>query len=348
MNWEETLDRYGSLIEERLRGYFEKVCDESRTYHPSIEKLYSALKEFVLRKGKRLASCSTLLIYKGYTGEVDDRILRVCVGVELYRHSILIHDDLIDRDDFRRGGKTLHRTFAEKYGDRFGGGTAVFAGDVMYALALQAVLGSGFSSEKMVGVMRLLSEEYSNVNESQVLDLLFEYKEPDVEEWYVMASKRAASLFKTTVLVGAILSDAPDGDFKALEEAAANVGYSFDIQDDIIDTFASREQYGRPPGGDLTQGKKPLYMIYTSKLASQEKLKALEKLVRREHLSPEELESIKTVIRESGALEAARKKSRGHAERAKALIAKTSLSDETKEFFDSFITYVEGSLNWYK
>ena len=74
----------------------------------------------------------------------------------------------------------------------------------------------------------------------------------------------------------------------------------------------------------------------------------LEKLVERKRFSSEELESIKTVIRESGALEAARKKSRGHAERAKALIAKTSLSDETKEFFDSSITYVEGSLNWYK
>ncbi len=348
MNWEKTLDHYGALIEEKLMEYLANASGEAMTYHPFVGELYSALQEFVLRKGKRLASCSTLLTYKGYTGEVNDQILRACGGIELYRHSILIHDDLIDRDDFRRGGKTLHQTFAEKYNDRLGEGTAVFAGNVMYALALRAVLNSGFSAEKSVEVTRLLSEEFHNVNESQVLDLLFEYKEPDLEEWYVMASKRAASLFKTTVLVGAILGDAPRGDFKALEEAAANVGYSFDIQDDIIDTFASQEQYGRSPGWDLARGKKPLHMIYTSKLASQEKLRALKKLVKKGSLSPRDLESIKTVIRGSGALEAVREKSRGHAEKAKALVAKTSLSDETKEFFDSFITYIERSLDWYR
>jgi geranylgeranyl diphosphate synthase type II len=86
------------------------------------------------------------------------------------------------------------------------------------------------------------------VNESQVLDLLFEYKTPDVNEWYVMASKRAASLFKASLLVGAVLADASEKDLRLLGEAAEHIGYCFDIQDDIIDTFASEEQYGRRPG----------------------------------------------------------------------------------------------------
>ena len=181
-----------------------------------------------------------------------------------------------------------------------------------------------------------------------MLDLLFEYKKPDVEEWRAMASTRAAALFRTTILAGAILGEAPEGDLDLLREAAAHVGYAFDIQDDIIDTFASEEQYGRPPGGDLVRGKKPLHVVYAMKLADEEDLKTLRGLVGKRGLTREELEAARRVIRETGALDAAKDESRRHAEAAKELIAKTSMGDETKEFFSSFISYIGQSLDWYK
>ncbi len=347
MGWEKTLDQYGVLIEEKLKDFFEDTIKAARVYHPFIGKVYSNIRDFVLRKGKRLASCSTLLTYKGYTGNINDQILRVCVGIELYRHCILAHDDLIDRDAFRRGGKTLHRLFAEGYDRRMGEGTAIFTGDILYAQALQCLITSGFPQEKLGKVAYLLSEGYSMVNESQILDLLFEYKEPDVDEWYRMASRRATSLFKVTILTGAILGNAPEKDLQVLGEAAVHVGYSFDIQDDIIDTFASREQYGRPPGGDMARGKKPLHMVYTLKLADRRQLETLKEMTNKKHNSQRNLQGIRAIIRECGALEAAKEESRKHAERAKALIAQTGLSGETKGFFSSFISYIEESLDWY-
>jgi len=348
MGWEETLDRYGLLIEEKLRNFFIEAKRAAKTYHPFLGKVYSNMEEFLLRKGKRLASCSTLLTYKGYTGDINNQILKVCVGIELYRHSILVHDDLIDKDELRRGGKTFHRMFSEKDDARLGCGTAAFTGDMMYSLALLSIVNSGFAQEKLGEVLSMLLKGYRNVNESQILDLLFEYKEPDIEEWYVMASKRAACLFETTILVGAILGEAPETDLQLLREAARNMGYSFDIQDDIIDTFASLEQYGRPPGGDLALGKKPLHVIYTLKLAGHGGLDILKSLKRGEQISSESLEMVKGVVRESGGLKAAKEKSRSHAERAKALIAQTGLGDETKEFFASLITYIDKSLDWYR
>jgi len=176
---------------------------------------------------------------------------------------------------------------------------------------------------------------------------LFESEEPNVEEWYIMASKRAASLFKTTILVGASLGNAPETDLHLLGEAAAHLGYSFDIQDDIIDTFASLEQYGRPPGGDLVLGKKPLHVIYTLKRADQNESNMLKSLFGKKHISEESLESIREIVRHSSGLKAAKEKLRGHGEKAMAMIAQTGLNNETKEFFASLITYIEKSLNWY-
>jgi geranylgeranyl diphosphate synthase type I len=351
MSWEKTLDPYGAVIEEHLKTFLDKAVEEAADYHPFIGKVYVDLEEYVLRKGKRLASCSTLLTYKGYSGKVDDRILDVCVGIELYRHAILVHDDLVDMDDQRRGRSTLHKKFTDSYSpynSRFGEGTAVFAGNMAYSLAVRAIMNSGFPEEKVNRVLLLLSEGYRAVNESQILDLIFEYKDVDVDEWRVMAGKRAASLFKVTLLAGAILADATEKDISFLGEAAENMGYSFDIQDDIIDSFAPKEEYGRSPCLDISKNKKPLHVIYALNSEDKTKSEALKCLLGKEFLNMGEIELIRKLLRESGGLDAAKQASRKHAEQAKALINQTSLAEDVKEFFSSFIGYIEESLNWYK
>ena len=127
-----------------------------------------------------------------------------------------------------------------------------------------------------------------------------------------------------------------------------NIGYSFDVQDDIIDTFAHEEQYGRPPCGDIVLGKKPLHVIYSLNSADKEKSKALKSLLGKKSLSRKDIELLRTVIMESGGLEAAKKMSKTHAEDARTLIAQSGLHDNVKGFFSSLIAYVEESLDWYK
>jgi geranylgeranyl pyrophosphate synthase len=351
MSWEKTLDRYGAVIEERLRKVLDEATKEAGDYHPFIGKVYADIEEFVLRKGKRLASCSTLLTYKGYAGEVDERILKVCVGVELYRHAILVHDDLVDLDDSRRGGSTLHKKFMNSYSpydNRFGDGVAVFAGNIVYALAVRALMESGFPEETINMVLRLTSEGYRDVNESQILDLLFEQKDVSVDEWTVMASKRAATLFIVTLLTGAILAGAPEADLQLLSEAAENMGYSFDIQDDIIDSFAKKEEYGRSTCLDISKNKKPLHIIYALNSEDPKKAEALKCLLGKQFLSYGEKDLARQLLRESGGLDAAKQASKKHAQQARDFITQTSLTDDVKEFFSSFIQYIEDSLDWYK
>jgi geranylgeranyl diphosphate synthase, type I len=337
-DWEKTLDKYGLMIEERVSSLLEKETKNATDYHDFIGRLYGDLREYMFRRGKRLASCSTLLAYKGFNGEVDDRILDVCAGIELYRHSILLHDDLVDDDEERRGGSTIHKKYSHEHDIRFGGGLAVFAGNILYALAVKAFSCSGFESGKIVKVLNLLNDAFQAVNESQALDLLFEYKIPDVNEWYVMASKRAACLFEGSLLVGAVLANASEKDLKLLGEAAEHIGYSFDIQDDIIDTFASEEQYGRRPGGDLAKHKKPLHIVYAYAMARQPQLED----------AVQDLDKLRMVLSDCGALEEAKSRSREHADSAKKLISETKMSREAKDFYISFIDYVKESLNWYK
>jgi geranylgeranyl pyrophosphate synthase len=234
------------------------------------------------------------------------------------------------------------------YDSRFGDGAAVFAANIAYALAVRTIMDSGFPEETANRVLRLTSEGYRDVNESQILDLLFEQKDVSVDEWRVMAGKRAASLFKVTLLTGAILADAPETDLSLLEKAAENMGYSFDIQDDIIDSFAKKEEYGRSSCLDISKNKKPLHIIYALNSEDPKKSEALKCLLGKQFLSFGEKDLARKLLRESGGLDAAKQASKKHAQQARNFITQTSLTDDVKEFFNSFIQYIEESLDWYK
>jgi len=344
MDYTDVLDSYGTIIEEDLKSRLDEMVRDGQKYHPFLGDVYDATREFVLRGGKRLSACSTLIVYQGFTGKIDDRIVRVCSGIELYRHSILIHDDIVDAEEKRRGEDTLHKTIAKGFDERFGVASAMFAGNILYALAIECLLESGFEQNRIVDAAKLLAAEFRAVNESQILDMLFEYKDPDVKEWEVMAGRRAASLFKTSMLLGGVLASAPKKDLELLLNAARHIGFAFDIQDDIIDTFATEEQYGRVPCGDIGKRKKPLHVILA--LQKEKRLAAIMQEGR--SLEGVEIKYVQSLIRDCGALDEAKSISREHAGQAEKMIFKTGMNLDAKDFFISFIRFVDESLDWYK
>ena len=347
MDYRETVEDYTKMVDGKLKPYLENLVYEAEKYHPVIRDIYKSVLEYVLRSGKRIASCSMLLTYEGYTGKVDDRILDVAVAVELYRHAILIHDDLADMDELRRGGKSIHKIFVEKRGERFGFSAALFTGNSLSSQALKTIWKTDFDHRLLEKASNLLVDDCCSVNESQILDLYFEYSEPTVDEWRKMASRRAASLFRATMGVGAILGGASEEELKLVKKAATSIGYAFDIQDDIIGSFASEKEYGRPPKGDILLAKKPLHMVYTYQLAEKSKLERLREIFRTRDFDDEKVEYVREVVRSSGGLEKAKEESVKYAEEAIMFLEKTTMSSGVKSLLASLMRFVIGSLNWY-
>ena len=347
MDWMGISKRYNVMIEKDVEKYMAMLRIEAAKYHEFTLKVFDSLSDYSLRKGLRLASIHTIITYTGYDNEVDQNILRICSGIEMYRHCILLHDDIADREDLRRGGLAFQRMF-DGFNEKFGESISIFSGNIAYSLALNAILSTDYSERKRIETLDILNDDFHSVNESQMLDLLFEYKNPSVEEWYLMARKRAASLFRTTVLIGSILGDAPVKDLPILDSAAQNIGFAFDIQDDIIDLFASKEQYGRDPGGDLVRGKKPLHIILAVNMAGEDLVELFNRVRIKGEISSNELETIRTRVSDCGALDKAKERTRFHIDEAQKYLGETSINDDSRRFFESMLRYISSSLDWYK
>ena len=336
---EKKLEDHSRRVELSLSRFFDEVRGRSSDYHPFIGSLYDSISEFTLRGGKRMASFTTALVCEGYGFEDADALATACEAVELYRHSILIHDDLVDGDETRRGLPTINRRYADLRDERLGLGCSVFSGNILFLLSISRVLGSGLTSNGAVAVVGELTRANTEVNESQTLDLYMEGTEADQETWKIMASKRAASLFRATLRIGGVLSGASK-DLSILGKAGEEMGYVFDIQDDIIDTFASSEEYGREPGSDLKSLKRPLHIVLAMKKATARQKAALK--------SPStDLGYIKSILRGTGAVEDAKDIADEHASVALGLIEETGMDEGTKNLFGSLMSYMKESLSWY-
>ena len=336
---EPILERHSGEVERSLQDLWVREIERSREYHPFIRGLYESAREFTLRGGMRIASFTTSMVSRGYGFGGGEPISAVCDAVELYRHSILVHDDLVDGDDLRRGRPTIHREYGEMRDERLGLGTSVFLGNILYSMSIGRILNSTLGCGTASALVSELLRANIEVNESQTLDVYMEGATPDRELWEIMASRRAASLFRATLRMGGILSGAK-GDLDLLGRAGEEMGYVFDIQDDIIDTLASRDDYGREPGSDLRTLKRPIHIIMAMERASPEQ--------RANIGSPDaDLADVRELLSETGALEESRKMADGHRTRALELLSSTEMDRETQDIFCSLMEYIGKSLKWY-
>jgi len=349
---EKILDEYTAKVDKRLKNYLNGLTEELRCYHPFMGLCTDKSMEYILRGGRRIMSCCALLTYEGYTGKIDERILDFCVAIELFRHAETILDDVTDEDEMRRGGRSFHKLFVEGYDERFGNSIAIYCGNILFVQSLELIKNSGINEMTKRRIIELFMESYQSNNKSQILDILFEYTTPTVREWEIMASNRAAPIFGMLMTGGAMLGGAPEDEVDIFMHAGRHIGITFDIQDDIIGTFATEEQYGRPVGGDIILCKKPLHIVYAYELTRGDDFKRLERVMKKgsEKLYPrdERIKIVREIVSKCGALDKAKETAKYHGKKAIELIKSTSIDDRVKDFFTGFIGFVSESLDWYK
>ena len=220
-------------------------------YDRQPASLYDPVKYVLSLGGKRIRPVLMLLSYNLWREHPED-ILMPAIGLETYHNYTLLHDDLMDNADMRRGHETVHR--------RWDANKAILSGDSMLVLAYQRV--SQVPADKLRAVLDLFTVTALEIGEGQEYDMSFETRNDVTEDEYIeMIRLKTSVLLACATKMGAILADAPEEDQERIYRLGEQLGLAFQLQDDLLDVYGDPAVFGKAIGGDITSNKKTYMLI---------------------------------------------------------------------------------------
>jgi geranylgeranyl diphosphate synthase type II len=232
-------------------------------YERKPQSLYNPIRYVLSIGGKRIRPVLMLMAYNLYKDEPETILMPAC-GLETYHNYTLLHDDLMDKADLRRGHETVHK--------RWGANTAILSGDSMLVLAYQRI--AQVPAEKLADVLDCFTQTALEIGEGQEYDMAFETRGDVTEDEYIeMIRLKTSVLLACATKIGALLADAPEGDVENLYKFGEQLGLAFQLQDDLLDVYGDPKVFGKAVGGDIASNKKT-YMLINAYNRADEKQRA--------------------------------------------------------------------------
>lgn len=303
--------------------------DEGRRLNERIQRIVQTVDQEPLGQaalhypkagGKGLRPAIGLLACEAAGGDAH-QAEPLALAVELVHTFSLVHDDLMDRDELRRGEETVHVAYDEP--------TAILAGDVLFALAFETLtdLHEDVDGLEIVGHVARTARRLC---EGQQLDMIFEDEWPSVGTYESMISKKTAALFACVTRNAAMAGDDDRTVVTALGSFGHAIGMGFQIQDDLLDLVGDVDAMGKPIGSDIRAGKKTHPIIEAHERGSSEEQEVLEDILANEP-DDEDVEWVLDLVERSGALEASQERARGFFEAARSRLQGIPASEARDE-----------------
>ncbi len=294
-----------SQIFEPIRNDLERVEREFGRHVESHVELIPQIGRYIQQSGGKRVRPAVLLMASRLCGYTGDRAVLYASVVEFIHTATLVHDDIVDDSDWRRGQLTVHQ--------RWGNDITVLLGDYLYIKSMALAL-----TQDMLHVIRLLCDVTLRMIEGELYQLT---KNGDVditeEEHFEIIRRKTAYLFGGCAEIGGMLGNASPAQCAALREYGFNVGIAFQLVDDVLDLTGEREVVGKPVASDLREGKVTLPVI---RLLSQSRDgfdDLVREVVRARNMSTEQWQELARALRECGAIDYALLRAQAYADKAR-------------------------------
>ena len=298
----ERLKQETKEVEEAIRF----LIDEER-----VPELKGPMTYLVSAGGKRIRPALCVLACEAVGGKREDAVFPAA-AIELIHNFSLVHDDIMDNDDLRRGKPTTHKV----YGIAF----AINGGDGLFAKAFQAIARAKLPHEKKAKVLTLFSDAIFDVIEGQAMDMAFEKKEKlSVNDYLEMITRKTGRLIENSIDIGAVCGGAREEQAKALDKYGFSIGRAFQIQDDIIGITGDPAKTGKPAGNDIREGKKTIIVLHA--LENSDDQSTLRKALGNREASKQEIADAIAFLEQTGSIKYAKQYARKLSEQAKQAIS---------------------------
>lgn len=293
---------------------------DSLPYDRKPASLYAPIKYVLSMGGKRIRPTLMLLAYNLFKDD-PEKILSSACALETYHNYTLLHDDLMDNADVRRGQPTVHK--------KWNANLAVLSGDSMLVLAYQRMIEC---DSHLAEVLRLFTETALEIGEGQQMDMEFETRNDVCEEEYIeMIRLKTSVLLACAMKIGALLADAPADDADNLYRFGEKIGLAFQLQDDYLDVYGDPAVFGKAIGGDIVSNKKTYMLINAFNRADNAQRAELERWIRATDFDRrEKVKAVTGLYDEMGIDRLAQQKIAGYFNESKTYLDRVGVSDERK------------------
>lgn len=285
--------------------------------------LYAPIRYVLSLGGKRIRPVLMLLAYNLYKEDVSS-IYAQALAIETYHNYTLLHDDLMDKAEMRRGMPTVHK----KWNDN----TAILSGDSMLVLAYQ-YMAKGTSAQ-LKAVMDLFTETALEIGEGQQYDMEFETRNDVTEEEYIeMIRLKTSVLLACALKIGAVLAEAPAQDADILYKYGERVGLAFQLQDDYLDVYGDPVVFGKKNGGDILCNKKTYLLINACQMADDVQRASLQRWLEAPegaYIPEEKIAAVTELYNKIGVRQLCEEKIKSYFEEAEQLLKQVQLPDSRK------------------
>lgn len=305
-----------SQLLKEINAYLEAM----QIVRPPVE-LYKPIEYVMSMGGKRVRPVALLLAYNLYKEDLTFA-LAPAAGFEIFHNYTLLHDDLMDRADMRRGKQTVHKVWDDN--------AAILSGDAMFVLAYQYIART--SPGYLKGALDLFNTTAIEVCEGQQYDIDFESRQDVTAKEYIeMIRLKTAVLLAACLKLGAILGDASSEDAELLYDFGINLGIAFQLKDDWLDVYGDPVVFGKNLGGDILCNKKTYMLIKALEEANAEQRLELNRWLSAEDYDPKEkIEKVTALYNRIGVKEICESKMQGYYERSVELLMKVSVDEDRK------------------
>lgn len=290
-------------------------------YDRKPASLYDPIRYVLSMGGKRIRPVLMLLAYNMFKDDPETILMPAC-ALETYHNYTLLHDDLMDNADLRRGHMTVHK--------KWDANTAILSGDSMLVLAYQRM--AQCEPAKISQVLGVFTETALEIGEGQQYDMDFENRDDVKEEEYIeMIRLKTSVLLACALKIGAILAGASAEDADNLYRFGEKIGLAFQLQDDYLDVYGDTSVFGKAIGGDITSNKKTYMLINAFNRANPDQRKELERWVTvKDFCREEKIAAVTRLYNEIGIDRLAQDKIAQYFDESREYLAAVSLPEERK------------------
>jgi len=328
------------LVDEYLDDYLSQQFLRTQKMGDSYGRLLEIMQQHMAAGGKRLRPFLTLLAYQGYGGKDIDAVIPIACAWEFLHAALLVHDDIIDRDDVRHGTANIFGRYRAIYGplvqndlDHFATSSALLAGDLLISYSQQIVLTSELDSNHKIGTLVFLNKALFDVCGGELLDTETALFKIDQTKARLVAHYKTASYtFELPLQNGAMLAGAPAADLNKLQILGNKLGVAFQLVDDLLGVFGTSAATGKSIDTDIRERKHTVLVQQAYSLLPDAQRKELAQLYDiRSEITDHGVQRVRQLLVDSGAQEVVMAEAETLNSEAKTLIDELTMYEPAKQ-----------------